>query len=151
MHTRTPHPPPQKNNLVALKSGSADKRRSSESRTHPVGRADSLVVDAVALLRQQGGVPVAAVGVVVAHGERLRRVDARGGELGAEVVLRVKEGGVLEVDGNRVAAQDLRCAAGPAGPLLLHHHLVHTAKHTGHKGGGGSERSELPVSVAAKG
>lgn len=56
-------------------------------------------------------------------------MDARGGELSGEVVLRVQERGVLEVDGNRVAAQDLRCAPRSAWSLLLHHHLVRTAKH----------------------
>lgn len=115
-----------KNKLVALKSDCADKRRSSKSNTHPVGSADSLVVDAVAFLRQQGGVPVAVVGLVVAHGEWLRRVDACGGELSGEVVLRVQQRGVLEVDGNWVAAQDLRCAPRSAWSLLFHHHLVRT-------------------------
>lgn len=57
--------------------------------THPVGGADGLIVNAVAFLRQQRGVPVAVVGLVVAHGERLWRVDACGGELSAEVVLGV--------------------------------------------------------------
>lgn len=72
--------------------------------THPIGCADSLVVDAVALLWQQGGVPETVVGLVVAHGEGLRRVDAAGRELSREVVLRVQQRGVLEVNGNWVAA-----------------------------------------------
>lgn len=57
--------------------------------THPVGCADSLVVDAVALLRQQRGVPVAVIGLVVPHSEGLWRMDASGGELSSEVVLGV--------------------------------------------------------------
>lgn len=75
---------------IKTKLGKSDctcKRRSTKSYTNPVGSADSLVVDAVAFLRQQGGVPVAVVGLVVAHGERLWRVDARGRELSGEVVL----------------------------------------------------------------
>lgn len=95
--------------------------------THPVGRADSLVVDAVAFLRQQRGVPVAVVGLVVPHGEGLGRVDAAGGELSSEVVLGVQQRGVLEVNGNRVAAQDFRGASRSAWTFLLHHHLVRTA------------------------
>lgn len=75
-----------------------------EVNTHPISRADSLVVDAVALLGQQRGVPVAIVGLVVAHSERLRRVDATGGKLSGEVVLGVQERGVLEMDRDRVAA-----------------------------------------------
>lgn len=49
-------------------------------------------------------------------------------QLGTEVILRVEQRGVLEVDGDGVAAQDL-CSASrlPAGALLLHHHLVLTA------------------------
>lgn len=120
----------QRDKLV--KSDCTYKRRSTKSNTNPVGSADSLVVDAVAFLRQQGGVPVAVVGLVVAHGERLWRVEARSRELSSEVVLWVQERGVLEVDGNRVAAQDLRRAPHSARSLLLHHHLVCTAN-TGHK------------------
>lgn len=80
-------------------------------------------------------------------------MDARGGELSGEVVLRVQERGVLEVDGNRVAAQDLRCAPRSAWSLLLHHHLVRTAN-TGHKESVSALQQALaamPVSVAAKG
>lgn len=80
-----------------------NEMRMSEN-THPVGCADSLVIDAIAFLRQQWGVPVAVVGLVVAHSERLWRVDACGGELSSKVVLRVQERGVLEVNGNWVAA-----------------------------------------------
>lgn len=125
-------------NLVALKLHCApalnwvDTSRTSEKHTHPVGCADSLVVDAVAFLWQQGGVPVAVVGLVVAHGEWLWRVDACGGELSSEVVLRVQERGVLEVNGDRVAAQDFCRASCPAWTFLLHHHLVRTAN-MGHK------------------
>lgn len=44
--------------------------------THPIGLADSLVVDAVALMGQQWGVPVALVGLVVSDGESQGAVDA---------------------------------------------------------------------------
>ena len=79
-------------------------------------------------MRQQGGVPVAIVGLVVADGEGLGGLDAGGGELCAEVVLRAEQAGVLEVDWHRVAAQDLRRPPCPPGALLLHHHLVQTAE-----------------------
>lgn len=104
------------------------KKRKPEN-THPVGGADGLVIDAVAFLGQQRGVPVAVVGLVVAHGERLWRVDARRRELRGEVVLRVQQRGILEVNGNWVAAQDLCCAPRSAWTFLLHHHLVRAAKH----------------------
>lgn len=64
-------------------------KRTNFKNTHPVGCAHSLVVDAVAFLRQQRGVPVSVVGLVVPHSERLRRVDAGGGELSSEIVLGV--------------------------------------------------------------
>ncbi len=54
---------------------------------YPVGGADGLIVDAVALVRQQRGVPVSAVGPVISDGEGLWRRDACGGELSAVVVL----------------------------------------------------------------
>lgn len=96
-------------------------------KTHPVGCADSLVIDAVAFLRQQRGVPVAVVGLVVTHSKRLRRVDPCSRELSSEVVLGVQQRGILEVNGNWVAAQDFCCASCSAWTFLLHHHLVGTA------------------------
>lgn len=90
--------------LKATLSLNLYEMRMSEKNTHPVGCADSLVINAVAFLRQQWGVPVAVVGLVVAHSERLWGVDACGGELSSKVVLRVEERGVLEVNGNWVAA-----------------------------------------------
>lgn len=94
--------------------------------THPIGCADSLVIDTIALLWQQRGIPVTVVGFVVPHSKWLGRVDASGGELSSEVVLRVEEGGVLEVNGNWVAAQDFCRPPCSAWTFLLHHHLVRT-------------------------
>lgn len=50
-------------------------------------------------------------------------------QLCTEVILRVEQRGVLEVNGHRVAAKDL-CSTSPlpAGALLLHHHLVLAAE-----------------------
>ncbi|TNN88445.1 hypothetical protein EYF80_001227 [Liparis tanakae] len=60
------------------------------------------------------------------HG--LGRVDPAGGELGGEVVLGVEERGVLEVNGNWVAAQDFCRSSSSAWPFLLHHHLKPEAR-----------------------
>lgn len=54
--------------------------------THPVGCADRLVVDAVALMGQQWGVPVALIGLVVSDGESQRVFYAGSWEFGAEVI-----------------------------------------------------------------
>lgn len=55
-------------------------------------------------------------------------MDACGRELSSEVILGVQERGVLEVNGNWVAAEDFCCASCSAWTFLLHHHLVRTAK-----------------------
>lgn len=54
--------------------------------THPVGLADSLVVDAIALVGQQWSIPVALIGLVVSDGESQRAVDAGRWELSSEVI-----------------------------------------------------------------
>lgn len=54
--------------------------------THPVGCADSLVVDAVTLMGQQRGIPVALIGLVVSNGESQSVFDAGSWKLSAEVI-----------------------------------------------------------------
>lgn len=75
--------------------------------SHPVGRADRLIVDAVALVRQQRKVPVAVIRVVVSHGEGQWALNPAGRELCCEVILRVQHGCVLEVDGDWITPQNL--------------------------------------------
>lgn len=77
---------------------------------------------------EEGGVPVAVVRPVVTNGEGLRGLEAVCGKLCCEVVLRVQEGGVLEVNRHGVALQDLCCLLGPPRTLLLHNYLVDTRK-----------------------
>ena len=96
--------------------------------THPIGCAHSLVIDAVALVGQERGVPVAAVGPVVADAEGLRRLYPGCRELGCEIVLGVQQGGVLEVNWHGVAAQNLRGAPGSSGTLFFYHHLVYAVE-----------------------
>lgn len=77
---------------------------------------------------QQWGVPVALIGLVVSDGESQRAVDAGRWELSGEVIRGAEHSGVLEVDRDGVAAQNLRSALRTAWPLVLNHDLVHTAR-----------------------
>lgn len=70
-----------------------------------------MVVDAVALVGQQRGIPVALIGFVVSDGERQGALDARGWKFSGEVVGGAQHCGILEVDGDRITPQDL------SGPL----------------------------------
>lgn len=76
---------------------------------------------------QQWGVPVALVGLVVSDGESQSALDAGSWELSSEVIRGAEHSGILEVDGDGVAAQDLSSALCSPWPLFLYHDLVHAA------------------------
>lgn len=77
---------------------------------------------------EEGGVPVAVVRPVITNGKGLCGLETVCRKLGSEVVLRVQEGGVLEVDRHWVALQNLRCLLGPPRTLLLHNYLIDARK-----------------------
>lgn len=105
------------------------KKNKNKSRPYPSEVAGGLEVDEVVLGGIQRAVPVAVVGVVVAHGEGRGLGQAAGGQLGRVVVrrpsgLRLAVGlrGGEAVGGAQLPPPHL------AGPVLLHHHhLVGTA------------------------
>lgn len=98
------------------------------ARTHPVGPAQSLEVNAVALGRRQGGVPVTVIGLVVPYGEGLHHRQVNWGELSREVVRRVQNRGVPEADGDRKTFDDVGRPPDLLLTLLLDHHLIRTGE-----------------------
>lgn len=113
-----------------LLRGTDWRDRQSPARTHPVGPAQSLEVDAVALGGRQGGVPVTVIGLVVPDGEGLHHRQVNWGELSREVVRRVQDGGVPEANGDGKTLDDVGRPPNLLLTLLLDHHLVRTGERT---------------------
>lgn len=101
--------------------------------TYSICLAQSLEVYAVALQGRKRGVPVAIVGLVVAHRERLRDGQVDGLQLGCKVVRGVQTGSVLVADGDREAFNDVRSSPGFLQLLLLDNQLVDTKRAGGER------------------
>lgn len=77
-------------------------------------------------MREKRSIPEATVGFVVTNSKRLSRLNAVGWKLCCEIILRVQQGSVLEVNRHWVAFQDFCCFLGSAGTLFLNDNLVDT-------------------------
>lgn len=95
---------------------------------HPIGFAQGLEVNAVALGRRERGVPVAIVGLVVTYGEGLNHSQVGGRELRRKVVGRIQDGGILEADGDGEALLRVGCPPHLLLAFLFHHQLVDTGE-----------------------
>lgn len=104
------------------------------ARTHPIGPAQSLEVNAVALGRRQGSIPVTVIGLVVPYGEGLHHRQVNWGELCREVVRRVQDGGVPEANRDGKTLDDVGRPPHLLLTLLLDHHLVRTGERTQRSG-----------------
>lgn len=72
-------------------------------KTYPIGSTSCLEVNSVAFMGKERGVPVPVVSLIITNSKGLSRLEAVGWEFCSEVVLGIQYGGVLEVDGHRVA------------------------------------------------
>lgn len=100
-------------------------------KTHPIGSAHGLEVDAVALGWWQRRVPETTVTLVVSHCERLHNGEAGWKQLCSDVVRRVQDGGIAEADGGRKTLWGFRGGtASLALAVLFHDELVGAANAT---------------------
>lgn len=103
----------------------------SSVKTHPIGSACSLEVDAVALGWWQRRVPETPVTLIVSHCERLHNGKAGWKQLCSNVVRRVQDGGIAEADGGGETLGRFRGGtASLALAMLLYYELVRAANAT---------------------
>lgn len=101
------------------------------AKTHPIGSAHSLEVDAVALGWGQRRVPETTITLVVPHCERLHHGQAGRKQLRSHVVGRVQHGGIAEADRGGETLRGFRGGATSlALAMFLHNELVGAANAT---------------------
>lgn len=99
--------------------------------TYPICLAQSLEVYAVAFQGRKWSIPVAIVGFVVAHCERLCDGQVDGFQLGCKVVRGVKTGSVLVAHWDREAFNDVCSSPCFLQLLLLDNKLIDTRRERG--------------------
>jgi len=92
--------------------------------THPFEIAHGLEVDEISLLGLQRRVPVAAVGLVVPHGEGFGFGEAAGRQLGPEVVDGATRHSVVEGERHREALLPTQLPLELLGPVFFYDDLV---------------------------